>query len=368
MKINDMPSPSHGNLSSRWFAVVLLPVLMALLLALYTKDDDSIQSHSSEYIPRTLLTDNDIDDCYQTLLSTFLGDSSIVNTYNPFDESNNILYIQLHRNGESDPCGNVSTQTLLQDFKMLLKSFSVCPNFDDKYEMESFVTRYLHDTFTGTSANHCTSVEPNRSPALGFLGFCDMGKDKTPILLDHHQLVPVSLQAEDATSEDHLFLPCHFHNQHGKRVQSFSDLAQLVWSALASVNNECSAQDSSDCVQNASRPTAELHLTAVPAGRVFLFAPSHVGQIIDLPHVVGADPNKSVYLQVLSVVPRVFELVNFFSRDDSNDLLQVASNETRPAYKIQRSTTGAVAKEVNNYRTSESGFDTHSPTAQKLKR
>lgn len=42
---------------------------------------------------------------------------------------------------------------------------------------------------------------------------------------------------------------------------------------------------------------------------------SGMKEIIPLPHVQGGDPDKPVYLKVLSVSPRVFDLVNFFSKE-----------------------------------------------------
>jgi hypothetical protein len=111
-----------------------------------------------------------------------------------------------------------------------------------------------------------------------------------------------------------------------------------------------------------------LHLYAVPAGRVFMFAPSHIGEIIDLPHVTGGDPDKPVYLEVLSVSPRVFDLVNFFSKDESATIVERALEETSESHRIKRSSTGASGYTVNSGRTSESGFDTNGPTAMTLKK
>jgi hypothetical protein len=112
----------------------------------------------------------------------------------------------------------------------------------------------------------------------------------------------------------------------------------------------------------------ELHLYAVPAGRVFMFAPAHIGEIIHLPHVTGGDPKKPVYLEVLSVSPRVFDLVNFFSKDESATIVERALEETSESHRIKRSSTGAVGYTVNSGRTSESGFDTNGPTAMTLKK
>ena len=115
-----------------------------------------------------------------------------------------------------------------------------------------------------------------------------------------------------------------------------------------------------------SRSSVELY--AVPAGRHFMFAPKYVNQIIPLPHVTGGDPTRPVYLHVLSVSPRVFDLVNFFTKPESQDLVQRALAETRESHRLQRSTTGSNGKKVNRFRTSESGFDTSGETAMNIKR
>ena len=71
----------------------------------------------------------------------------------------------------------------------------------------------------------CTSEEEeDRTPEEGFLGFCDMGEHKTPILLDHDKLVPV-VTADDP---DNQYLPCHFHSREGVRVTSFQKLILLL--------------------------------------------------------------------------------------------------------------------------------------------
>ena len=57
----------------------------------------------------------------------------------------------------------------------------------------------------------------------------------------------------------------------------------------------------------------ELHLYAVPVGRYFMFAPTYAGEVIDLEHVAGGDAETPVSLRVLSVQPKVLELVNFYS-------------------------------------------------------
>jgi prolyl 4-hydroxylase len=163
-----------------------------------------------------------------------------------------------------------------------------------------------------------------------------MGEARTPILLDHNKLVAVDN-----------YLPCHFHNQYGVRVTSLKALV------------DSPRRDDAD---------NKMHLYAVPAGRVFMFAASHIGQIIPLPHVTGGDPTKPVYLEVMSLSPRVFDLHNFFTREESADLVDRALKETRESHRIKRSSTGASGYNINPTRTSESGYDTSGATAVAIKK
>jgi hypothetical protein len=71
---------------------------------------------------------------------------------------------------------------------------------------------------------------------------------------------------------------------------------------------------------------------------------------------------------VLNTNPRVFEIYNFFSKEESDELVAKALAETSETHRIKRSTTGTGENTVFNKRTSESGFDTHGKTAQKVKR
>jgi hypothetical protein len=93
-----------------------------------------------------------------------------------------------------------------------------------------------------------------------------------------------------------------------------------------------------------------------------------VGEIFNLPHIQGADPNKPVYMEVLSLTPRVFDIFNFFTRDESAGLVEKALTETKDSHRIKRSSTGSSGYNIFERRTSESGFDTHGKTAQAVKR
>jgi hypothetical protein len=98
-----------------------------------------------------------------------------------------------------------------------------------------------------------------------------------------------------------------------------------------------------------------------------MFAPHHVGERFELPHVSN-DSGEPVSLEVLSVSPRVFEIYNFFSKEESQKLVEKALAETEDSHRIKRSTTGTKEYSIYNKRTSENGFDTHGETALKVKR
>ena len=98
-----------------------------------------------------------------------------------------------------------------------------------------------------------------------------------------------------------------------------------------------------------------------------MFAPKYVGEIFCLPHVLGAH-GAPIYLKVLSLSPRIFDVANFFSQEESDDLVYRAEHETRELYRIKRSSTGAQGYHVNPERTSENGFDTHGKTSLVVKK
>jgi hypothetical protein len=99
--------------------------------------------------------------------------------------------------------------------------------------------------------------------------------------------------------------------------------------------------------------TREFHVYAVPAARHYMFAPESIGEIFDLPHVVGANPDEPVYMEVLSLDPRVFEIKNFFSVEDSHDFISRALNADKME-ALERSSTGfGSIGGINNKRTSD---------------
>jgi hypothetical protein len=292
--------------------------------------------------------------------AVFAGLNMMDGATNPFEG----LSMVVHRNGESTPCDATgSTTDIIDAMKETILTMEHCPA-NNKYKFEAFLTRLF-----ASVASNCTSVEKDRSPATGLYGFCDMGAKKTPILQDHKDLV--GSIAQDGTT----YLPCHFHDKYGVRMTSLAQLATVARQAETSTSctaegneQEACATTNSSSDGSGSDSSRVLHLYAVPAGRVFMFAPSYIGEIIQLPHVIGDDPTLPVYLEVLSLAPRVFDLVNFFSRAESAAVVEGALEESKDSHKIKRSSTGATGYNINKHRTSESGYDTSSKTAMAIKK
>jgi hypothetical protein len=279
---------------------------------------------------------------------------------NPFQD----ISIVIHRNGEATSCGNAVSESrfldeLRKNYATLNQDNDECPAILDKYQVESFLTKTLHQM-----VDTCVSTEKTGKKRDGFLGFCDMGPKKTPILLDHKNLVPVV----HGGPRNKTSLPCRFHTREGLRI---AQLSQLTHMAQTSPEQECESsatEGGGDQTCSAKEgPPTEIHLYAVPAGRPYMFAPSYVGEIFHLPHVEGSD-EKRIYLEVLSLNPRVFDVFNFFSRDESQELVDRAEAEKSESHRIKRSSTGASGYNINSRRTSESGFDTHGKMAVKVKK
>ena len=90
-----------------------------------------------------------------------------------------------------------------------------------------------------------------------------------------------------------------------------------------------------------------------------MFAPKFVGERFELAHVDNSD-SEPVWLEVLSISPRVFEVHNFFTPNEATDLIEKPLlAESHDGYKVQ-----------NNFvaHTSESFYDASSPTAVAVKK
>lgn len=276
---------------------------------------------------------------------------------NPFSK----LSLTIHRNGESELCGQVaSPESTLPGIYKTMHAMQYKPKSVTKYDTDAILTQSLASSLLAPS--NCPPTESRDGKAWfssessntipSILKFCDMGKSNTPIQLGHKELVHVSAGKSRS-------FPCHFHTREGVRILS---LEQLL--AIARQSVETCGNGSSDINQTCA--SNELHLYAVPAGRVFMFAPSYVGEIFDLPHVDNF--GLPISLEVLSVEPKVFDVKNFFSRDEAAAIVKKALNEKSESHRMKRSSTGASGYNLNNQRTSDNGFDTHGKVAMNIKK
>lgn len=109
-------------------------------------------------------------------------------------------------------------------------------------------------------------------------------------------------------------------------------------------------------------------LFLVPPDRHFVWPTFGVGHRVELPGVASACPGNPIVLTTLAESPRVFEVENFLSEQDADDLVAFTLAIDDDVYGLKRSTTGAKGSEVSSQRTSENAFDTSSPIAMRLKR
>lgn len=256
----------------------------------------------------------------------------------------NEVVLVLHRNGEPKNCGVVASSVT-----GMVQNAPDCEAFDS-YIVESFLTDYFAETLTESGS--CGSLDdPVARPGLS--GFCDMGPDRTVIQKDHDSLVPISSGS----------LPCRWFTREGLRISSLEQLASLAEIAVKTRNDgDCRDDDADE--ECFSRPS--VHLYGVPAGRVFMFAPSFVGETFTIDHVKDAD-GKTLTMEVLSVNPRVFDIHNFFNKEESDSLVQKALAETDETFGFHRSTTGTGTHSVFSKRTSENAWDTTGPSAMAIK-
>ncbi len=309
----------------------------------------------------------------------------------------NDLSVAIHRNGEANPCGStfadiettlislLSEAGILDEIALNDKTKNTREKLRDldlsKHEVDGILTvlfgKYLLSSSSCGPEQPPDNIKGSKRQSWGrglnykidgvkssFLTFCDMGKDHTPILHDHDELVPVVSGAESHFRNDSgkgvETLPCHFHTREGLRITSFDYLFMSAEKSAETPGEDC---DSSKNDEQTCEVSKMMHLYAVPAGRLFVFAPSFIGETFVLHHVDHpANPNP-VTLRVLSVSPRVFDLMNFFEEEESEAIVAKALKETSESHRIKRSSTGASGYNVNSQRTSENGFDTHGKTA-----
>ena len=271
------------------------------------------------------------------------------------------LVFVLHRNGEPDPCDSGFDATHTK-----IPTASAGNKHMDKYGVESFLTETFGKTLMSenSASTSCGSPDNITAPE-GLLGFCDMGPDRTPILLDHLKLVRVGAGVGS--------LPCRWLTREGIRITSLQQLRDIAHQAklAAQTCTSSSGSNPQDADQEDCQETEEfkLHLYGVPAGRVFMFAPKFVGEIFELNHLTNnPNPETPVSLKVLSLSPRVFDVLHIFAEEEADAIVDRALKETSPTHRLHRSTTGTSENSVIDTRTSENAFDTHGTVAVRVKK
>ena len=291
------------------------------------------------------------------------------------------------------------SKSLLRSAELLDTSSSTPNLFDSKYYMDAMLTNaFVMDSVfplpdilsscgptpqspntrrNDNDAHYLDTTYPqvNYNTLSSMIKYCDAGVTKTPIMPDHNELIRVPY----ANS-----LPCHFHTREGVRVTSLKQLAMLArdvgnrdsggkeevdgeGECMANYDDTDQSTTTNSCKSDDKARRKELHLYAVPAGRVFMFAPKYIGEIFELPHVKGPE-GLPVSLEVMSLHPRVFDIYNFFDKAESAAIVNKALKETSETHRMKRSTTGASGYNLNSKRTSENGFDTHGKEAMVVKR
>lgn len=277
------------------------------------------------------------------------------------------LSIVVHHNGEANPCGSIASGSIDDDF------IDALADAEDKYELETVLTDGLASLLEKDKSMCGSWVVDEDDDDTEFYyhslySHCDRGPDKTPILLDHDELIE--------TQED--TLPCRFFTREGLRIQTLDQLKSMAQKAKMAPSQSCAnpqdgdAQQPGNCDNADESLSPEIHLYATPAGRVFHFAPAFVGEIFELDHLtLLPDASKPIALKVLSTSPKVFDVLNVFTKEEADAVVQRALAETSPTYKIKRSTTSGtsnVGGNIYNKRTSENGFDTSGAVAMAVKK
>jgi hypothetical protein len=103
---------------------------------------------------------------------------------------------------------------------------------------------------------------------------------------------------------------------------------------------------------------------------MFMYATSYVGERFVLGRMSQDDGSSSepIVLEVLSLSPRVLEVHDLYSPQESQAIVDEALSETSESHRFHRSTTGSANVQVYSKRTSENAWLTHTDLAQTIKR
>jgi hypothetical protein len=149
-----------------------------------------------------------------------------------------------------------------------LQATGVCGQSEDinKNQLETFLTNMFESNL---EKGACGATDNETNPE-GFFNFCDMGPDRTVIQPDHYELVRTRTGS----------LPCRMFTREGRRVYSLEHLTKLAEAAKEKGGTCSQANETCDAA-----PVLDLY--AVPAGRMFMFAASYIGERFVLDHVQG---------------------------------------------------------------------------------
>ena len=315
------------------------------------------------------------------ILSSDYSLSSLISKYYQLWHATNGVKLHVLRNGDTKPCGQVPflSLDLVVDVAGIMFPWikEAGPNSMNKYQLDAVLTYVVSIMLEKSESCGITptnvfdekskrnwddwysraSVRPLKSD---FLKYCDMIEgERLTIQNDHHRLVkiPSSLVGMDV-------YPCHFHTREGLRITSYQHLVDKI-DKIQYTFKHCTDNNNVEETSICKTPTLSLHV--IPAGRIFMFAPSYVGEIFDLAHVENP-LRKTVYLETISLAPRIFEIHNFFNTNEADSIIRNVFRMATGTHKFKRSVTGATGKEISPTRTSENGFDIHSKEALILKR
>ena len=98
----------------------------------------------------------------------------------------------------------------------------------------------------------------------------------------------------------------------------------------------------------------------VPKSRLFMwptFGIGHIAEVRDIPSPVAGE---KIVLETISVEPKIFRIYNFFSKEETDEMIHNALTATEDQFRLKRSSTGAKGYNPDTFRTSENAFDTSS--------
>lgn len=77
---------------------------------------------------------------------------------------------------------------------------------------------------------------------------------------------------------------------------------------------------------------------------------------------------KPIILETISVKPRLFRLLNFFTDEEADAMINNVLTTSTKSHMLKRSTTGAIGGSLDNRRTSKNGYDISSEVAMQVKK